>query len=478
VVVLAVLLAVVAAWGQNPVQINAPVPNPVVTFSGSAQGASGGTTLYYWIAARYPGGLSLPFGPVRVMNTVGAGNLTGANFVRVSWTPITGVTGYYVIRNTGPDFPGGGTCANCVVVANTPLTTFDDVGGGTTNWPPAGVAFAQSATLTVAVDNYSQASPFVAATLNGALRNMTLTEPFPTTGGSYAAPVGKLTIGTTGSYFGGLATGENAIGIYATVPNGGGYTQGVRSNLRTAAGGGGALRPFRAYGLAQNGSSLTELYGFDGEVQINAGGRVTDNIYGVVGYTRIDLAANPPTNYVQGVLGVLDSSVVLTGPIRGAVVGNLKYSSVAAQGADGAFVASRDASGTGVGGTESAGFRVRHLAADTIPGFNYGVDLYPGATAAANPYGVADVRGSRQDRLNNAAAGTWAVTRGTGNRTVFQLEATTFANLGAVVAGGLVNCADCAVTGAADNTCAGGGTGALAVGINGVWRCFYAQNVP
>ena len=39
-------------------------------------------------------------------------------------------------------------------------------------------------------------------------------------------------------------------------------------------------------------------------------------------------------------------------------------------------------------------------------------------------------------------------------------------------------CSDCAVTGPADNTCNGGGNGAAAWRINGVWRCFNLQNVP
>lgn len=37
-------------------------------------------------------------------------------------------------------------------------------------------------------------------------------------------------------------------------------------------------------------------------------------------------------------------------------------------------------------------------------------------------------------------------------------------------------CNDCTVTSAADNTCAGSGTGSLAFRLNGVWRCFNAQN--
>jgi len=55
------------------------------------------------------------------------------------------------------------------------------------------------------------------------------------------------------------------------------------------------------------------------------------------------------------------------------------------------------------------------------------------------------------------------------------LAAVLFANL-ASTNGILSYCSDCAVTSVADNTCAGSGTGALAIRLNGTWRCFIAQN--
>jgi hypothetical protein len=56
-----------------------------------------------------------------------------------------------------------------------------------------------------------------------------------------------------------------------------------------------------------------------------------------------------------------------------------------------------------------------------------------------------------------------------------QSEGVTFANLTGNN-GALVFCSNCQVTSGADNTCASGGTGALAARLNGVWRCFAAQN--
>ena len=50
-----------------------------------------------------------------------------------------------------------------------------------------------------------------------------------------------------------------------------------------------------------------------------------------------------------------------------------------------------------------------------------------------------------------------------------------FANLG-TAANTFAICTDCQVTSGADNTCTSGGNGALAVRLNGVWRCFATQN--
>lgn len=66
-----------------------------------------------------------------------------------------------------------------------------------------------------------------------------------------------------------------------------------------------------------------------------------------------------------------------------------------------------------------------------------------------------------------------SITSGTGH---VLLTAEAFADLGTPANGAVSICSDCTVTGAGDNTCAGSGTGALAVRLNGVWRCFNAQN--
>lgn len=51
-----------------------------------------------------------------------------------------------------------------------------------------------------------------------------------------------------------------------------------------------------------------------------------------------------------------------------------------------------------------------------------------------------------------------------------------FSDLGGEPSGSFASCANCQVTSGADNTCTSGGSGALAVKINGTWRCFATQN--
>ena len=61
-------------------------------------------------------------------------------------------------------------------------------------------------------------------------------------------------------------------------------------------------------------------------------------------------------------------------------------------------------------------------------------------------------------------------------RGIFRSDLVAFASLGTPANASESFCTDCTVTGAGDNTCVGSGSGAKAVRINSVWRCFNAQN--
>lgn len=75
--------------------------------------------------------------------------------------------------------------------------------------------------------------------------------------------------------------------------------------------------------------------------------------------------------------------------------------------------------------------------------------------------------------VNNAYT---AVAQSLNDDGTIALKTVEFSGLGTPANGTVAICSDCTVTSGADNTCAGSGTGALAVRLNSVWRCFNAQN--
>ena len=139
-----------------------PAPSQQV---GSYVGDPGGITLYYWVAARYPSGLATPGNSIRVGQSVAIASLDATHRVQLQWNSMPGATGYYVIRQASSIF--NGTCTACVVLTNSLVTTFSDEGGGTTNWPPAGVGTVVNSTYIQLLDNLTEATPFIATRLNG-----------------------------------------------------------------------------------------------------------------------------------------------------------------------------------------------------------------------------------------------------------------------------------------------------------------------
>lgn len=168
------------------------------------------------------------------------------------------------------------------------------------------------------------------------------------------------------------------------------YVSGWKSRLTSSTGdGSGALRGASCRAEAGSGSDDVEIYGGEFYATVAAGGRVRDNVYGVLGYTKIQNTVNLPTNYVQGVLGIYEctGSDPATAKIKGAVVGTVKWDANAIP--DGAFVAFRD--GGGAGTAQGAAYKAKQLASDTIPAFKYGLDLYTENDIGAG-YSIADIR--------------------------------------------------------------------------------------
>lgn len=150
--VLAVLaVCSIAAAQNNSISFAAAPPQLATGLRANVVGAGGQTTYYYWVTARYPIGVTMPAGPVRVVNA--ANVLAAPNSVTVAWTGAAGATGYDVIRLTTPTFPQTGTCVNCVIASNTAATSFSDIGGAVVNWPTVGTTFAGQARASITLNN-------------------------------------------------------------------------------------------------------------------------------------------------------------------------------------------------------------------------------------------------------------------------------------------------------------------------------------
>lgn len=104
------------------------------------------------------------------------------------------------------------------------------------------------------------------------------------------------------------------------------------------------------------------------------------------------------------------------------------------------------------------------ISGNSFDGFLYAVQTLNGADVTVGPNSIKNVyAGGREVGLGNTSIGSLTCP-------------TTVAGLGGWKDGSVMFATDGTVTSGADNTLAGGGTGALAVRINGVWRAFKAQN--
>lgn len=128
-----ILAQLVAGWpvlGQAPgsdaaqVLLAAPPPAPVVSANAQTVGNRGSRVFFYWVVANFPVGKSVPYGPAQVSNV--ADTLTGGNYVRVVWSPVTGATSYDVLRTTTAVLPNG--AANIGVATAVSGTLYDNTG--------------------------------------------------------------------------------------------------------------------------------------------------------------------------------------------------------------------------------------------------------------------------------------------------------------------------------------------------------------
>jgi hypothetical protein len=378
----------------SSVTFTAGAPALVKGATGSVSGNPGSITLYYWIAARYPSGLSLPAGPVHVVNTVGIANLSGTQFVVLSWQPASAATGYYVIRQAQPQFPQAGTCTSCVVAANQAGTTFSDQGGATTNWPPAGVPFSAAAEISLSVDNLNAAFPFL--NIVGGTGSSVFGNSGPVNIGSAAAPVVMTTL--TGSQ---QEIGARGTGSYGTLTS----LKGADFRVTSTGGAGTFLVGTQSIATTGAGSvSVTELFGGNFVASHLTGTAV--QMYGVVGELDVVAPATAAAGgvFATGVLGVLNDGVGVQNVTNhpSAVMGAIFDNNTAADAAVIAYVTTDNVRVNPIG----AGFRVIDRTTGAGHGFNYGLDLYytcamgvcSGATEL-NSFNNADIRLSSEAEI-------------------------------------------------------------------------------
>ena len=166
-VLLCTVLATVAAMAQgNTVTISQPPPPSVPSAGAAYTGRIGSTPIYYWVIARYPVGASAtPAGPVVALGTQGPENLSGSQYVTVTWQAAPGATGYDVLRSGSPATPI--PCTACAVAINTTSTSATDNGSPLSAYPPAGLTVAQTATAVVAINNRDSSAPYAYVQLQG-----------------------------------------------------------------------------------------------------------------------------------------------------------------------------------------------------------------------------------------------------------------------------------------------------------------------
>lgn len=215
---LLVLLLSLAAFAQQPttqVAIVGPAPSGITSGSASPVGSGGGQTIFYYVIARYPSGIAYPAFSIQARNTAGIGNLSSQNSVVISWSGMSGATGYDVIRQatqTSPNNP----CTGCAVVLNTTSTTATDTGANGGNYPPA-LPSVGDQTAVLQVDNISRSYPFPTVSVGGTRYQEALISSF--TAGSPAAfdSQGRLVNGAAASS--GTVTSVTAAAPLAASPN-------------------------------------------------------------------------------------------------------------------------------------------------------------------------------------------------------------------------------------------------------------------
>lgn len=138
-----------------------PPPPPII--SASVVGNQGQSTYNYWVVANYPGGSAVGQ-PASVIFAPNA--LTSTNSVRVSWSKLSGVTTFDVIRLT-PPATFTGVCSACAVATSLSGTVqeMNDIGGSVASYTQGSPA--QGAAGQLYINTLAYLPPQIRQVVNG-----------------------------------------------------------------------------------------------------------------------------------------------------------------------------------------------------------------------------------------------------------------------------------------------------------------------
>lgn len=431
-----------------------PPPTPTVT--ASYTGANGNRTLFYWVIANYAGGVSPTQNPARLTSTAPLG---GGNRVDLTWSRPQGVQSFDVVRTETPTL---GTCTNCLLASGITVTNFTDTGGSIGGFTVTNPLTTSRAVITI--NNRDRANPFV--TISGApgttLRQVPLIQGsfvvgeaavFDVNGNLISSPIppdevdpgaaNDLTCYTSATNVRPCDTGTAFYNAsLLTIPD---VAVTNLTNGRIPFTSGGQLTDDAGFTWDGNQIGTTALG--------NSGGLLVGNVsYGSVSASAAGVYAGPSLS-----LHIFGTSGLFVNPAanliwRNGAASNPKYGTIR--------VDTDNQMKFFTGDTVSEA-KVRIGGAQTF--------LVQDETATT---GVTDARFQAGAGQGSTPISSWLDNAGNPLSAKQSdgsdlLREYAFANLPAALDRTIVYCNDCTRGGA----CAGGGTGALAVRINGAWEC-------
>ena len=158
-------LAAMSVFGQQLIFPVAP-PAPIARFFGT----TGATARYYWVVARYPWGISTTSASGAVTN--GNATLSATNVINVTWSTLTGATGYDLLR-TGTNVAPTTSC-NCALVVNTTTPSYNDNGASLLTYTVAtpGLIYPDATAQTTAASGAGGSTSIQVASINDTGNNL------------------------------------------------------------------------------------------------------------------------------------------------------------------------------------------------------------------------------------------------------------------------------------------------------------------